>query len=76
MRWRAPMQIYPDPSASGAVFLPNLSGVTDDNGQHGVQNVQCIIQRQRFHARTKATRTAILFCGDIPAILNTEVIPA
>lgn len=32
------MQIYPDPSASGAVFLPNLSGVTDDNGQHGVQN--------------------------------------
>ncbi|AAX87126.1 hypothetical protein CGSHiII_09983 [Haemophilus influenzae PittII] len=20
MRWRAPMQIYPDPSASGAVF--------------------------------------------------------
>ena len=70
------MQIYPDPSASGAVFLPNLSGVTDDNGQHGVQNVQCIIQRQRFPCKDKGNQNRHPFCGDIPAILNTEVIPA
>lgn len=43
-------------NATEPFFLPNLTGVTDDNSQHGIQNVQCIIQRQRLSCKDKGNQ--------------------
>ncbi|VDA78297.1 hypothetical protein BANRA_05352 [Klebsiella pneumoniae] len=51
MRWRNVIQIL----QRAGRFLPNLSGVTDDNGQHGVQNVNAS-SSQRFPCKDKGNQ--------------------
>ncbi len=66
MRWRAPMQIYPDLQRAEPFFLPNLSGVTDDTRLAWRPERPCIIQRQRFPCKDKGNQNRHPFCGDIP----------